>query len=162
MDLFYWFLFYLFFAGFFSASVSIWHRVLENSPRLNMRNSIIPKWAKNNKLASGKKEKWIHAPETLLQGHVVYLVKVSKDERNEKAVMTLHESFHSIAFASSPILTQARTHARDHNEKSHSLIATGYLFSCFVRRGDCNHGMGGEKVLMQKKRCLMQWRWNVL
>ena len=44
-----------------------------------MRNSILPKWTKNNKMANGKKEKeWIHAPEKLLQGHVVYLVKVRK------------------------------------------------------------------------------------
>ena len=54
-----------------------------------MRNSSILKLAKkNNKLVNGTKnaggsgggkeeKKWLHAPETLLAGHVVYLVKVS-------------------------------------------------------------------------------------
>ena len=72
-----------------------------------MRNSAILKWGnnnKNNKLSLGKNDKskclfnmdlvcgrhindnliaggnnknWIHSPETLLNGHVVYLVKVS-------------------------------------------------------------------------------------
>ena len=52
-----------------------------------MRNSSILKLAKkNNKLVNGAKnacgggkeeKKWLHAPETLLAGHVVYLVKVS-------------------------------------------------------------------------------------
>lgn len=53
-----------------------------------MRNSSILKLAKkNNKLVNGTKnaggggggkeeKKWLHAPETLLAGHVVYLVKV--------------------------------------------------------------------------------------
>jgi hypothetical protein len=52
-----------------------------------MRNSSILKWTnKNNKLTNGKnggtgpgkdsEKKWLHAPETLLAGHVVYLVKV--------------------------------------------------------------------------------------
>ena len=53
-----------------------------------MRNSSILKLAKkNNKLVNGTKnangggkeeKKWLHAPETLLAGHVVYLVKVSQ------------------------------------------------------------------------------------
>ncbi len=50
-----------------------------------MRNSSILKWAnnKNNKLSNGKasqkeEKKWIHQPETLVQGHVVYLVKVNE------------------------------------------------------------------------------------
>ena len=53
-----------------------------------MRNSSILKLAKkNNKLTNGTKsagggsgkeeKKWLHAPETLLASHVVYLVKVS-------------------------------------------------------------------------------------
>ena len=55
-----------------------------------MRNSSILKLAKkNNKLTNGTKnagggsgkeeKKWLHAPETLLASHVVYLVKVSGD-----------------------------------------------------------------------------------
>eukprot|EP00095_Tigriopus_kingsejongensis_P001667 maker-scaffold857_size87770-snap-gene-0.24 protein:Tk01667 transcript:maker-scaffold857_size87770-snap-gene-0.24-mRNA-1 annotation:"ptb domain-containing engulfment adapter protein 1" len=46
-----------------------------------MRNSSILKWAqnnKNNKFNNGKNKddkKWIHQPDTLLHGHVVYLVK---------------------------------------------------------------------------------------
>ena len=52
-----------------------------------MRNSSILKWAnnKNSKLSNGKnkeqEKKWIHAPDTLVQGHVVYLVKVRKQNR---------------------------------------------------------------------------------
>ena len=66
-----------------------------------MRNSGLLKWNKNNKTTSGKAaavsngdgkdsnasaapdgKKWIHAAETLLQGHVVYLVKVRKRSSN--------------------------------------------------------------------------------
>ncbi len=50
-----------------------------------MRNSSILKWANNknsgsSKLGGGAKngeKKWIHSPDTLVQGHVVYLVKVN-------------------------------------------------------------------------------------
>lgn len=54
-----------------------------------MRNSTILKWAnnnKNNKLSLGSKngekggnKNWIHSPDTLLNGHVVYLVKFLGD-----------------------------------------------------------------------------------
>jgi len=53
-----------------------------------MRNSTILKWAnnnKNNKLSLGKNndkggnKNWIHSPDTLLNGHVVYLVKFLGD-----------------------------------------------------------------------------------
>eukprot|EP00094_Tigriopus_californicus_P003337 TCALIF_03209-PA protein Name:"Similar to Gulp1 PTB domain-containing engulfment adapter protein 1 (Rattus norvegicus)" AED:0.35 eAED:0.36 QI:285/0.5/0.33/1/0.75/1/9/0/764 len=52
----------------------------EDYSSLKMRNSSILKWAqnnKNNKLSNGKKndKKWIHQPEALQNGHVVYLVK---------------------------------------------------------------------------------------
>lgn len=53
-----------------------------------MRNSTILKWAhnnKNNKLTNGKNKddkgnkNWMHNPETLMNGHVVYLVKFLGD-----------------------------------------------------------------------------------
>lgn len=64
-----------------------------------MRNSSILKLAKkNNKLVNGTKnagggggkeeKKWLHAPETLLAGHVVYLVKVSAYDKGERERVT--------------------------------------------------------------------------
>ena len=53
-----------------------------------MRNSGLLKWAQNNKNNKNKSanggageeganaKKWIHSSDTLVQGHVVYLVKV--------------------------------------------------------------------------------------
>ncbi len=48
-----------------------------------MRNSSLLKWPnknnKGNKNNNKEEKKWLHAPETLLAGHVVYLVKVIGD-----------------------------------------------------------------------------------
>ena len=70
-----------------------------------MRNSSILKLAKkNNKLVNGTKnangggkeeKKWLHAPETLLAGHVVYLVKVSQsvNDIDRRDIFDANKSF---------------------------------------------------------------------
>ncbi len=69
----------------FTLSGILFLSLKSDSPKdFRMRNSGLLKWAqnnKNNKLSNGKtkeEKKWIHSPDTLVQGHVAYLVKVNR------------------------------------------------------------------------------------
>jgi len=78
-----------------------------------MRNSTILKWAsnnnKNNKLSlgssknndkSGGNKNWIHSPDTLLNGHVVYLVKFLGDIEVDqpKGIEVVKQTFQKLKF----------------------------------------------------------------
>lgn len=74
-----------------------------------MRNSGILKWAqnnKNNKMSNGrskdKGKSWVHSPDTLLKGHVVYLVKFlgSTEVDQPKGIEVVKQGIQKLKFSS--------------------------------------------------------------
>lgn len=72
-----------------------------------MRNSGLLKWAqpgKNNKMANGRTKEaktWVHSPDTLLKGHVVYLVKFlgSTEVDQPKGIEVVKQGIQKLKFS---------------------------------------------------------------